>query len=275
MRLKLFIAVFLLAPLAAAQVFPPRTAPAPRYRLRKLTVAADELSPAVRRSIATKVLQAANKSENGMTISEVEQRVEDQLQLRGYFKALGNARLDRVRPGRRLPFADVTAVVDQGSRYRLGAITFKGTKGFSESQLRGAMPIKDGDIFDTSKIREGLSHLSELYGSTGYIDFTVVPDVQIDEHAKTIHLEMDVDEGERYTLGDLHVTGGPPEFRARLLRDWEKLKGKPPQGKSYTAFFNDHRRLLPKPYYFMPAIEARRDDQKHVFEPYLVIEEWK
>ena len=61
---------------------------------------------------------------------------------------------------------DITIPIEEGSRYRLGGITFKNKKALNNAKaLRALFPIKDGDIADRSKIAKGLENLRKAYGS--------------------------------------------------------------------------------------------------------------
>ena len=161
------------------------------------------------------------------------------------------------------------------SHLRLAGIDFIGVKIFTPAQARAEFPIKDGEPFNVAKVRRGLDRLRDKYNRLGYLNFVAALDTVEDSDLHTVRMRLDVDEGAQYLIGDLHVTGGPDAFRAQLLRDWEPLKGQPPDGVAYARFFSQHRRLLPKPYLFMPAIEARRDEQTHRIESYLIIDERK
>ncbi len=160
------------------------------------------------------------KTFDASKLSEDAERVRDAYQQKGYFKALVQDPQTKIRdthPGiLRIPFkhygvgkrVDITVPIEEGDRYRLAAITFKGNKNLSNVKaLRSVFPIKDGDIFDTSLIRKGLENLRKAYAEFGYINFTVVPDTQIDENKKTITLEMDIDEGKPYSVRRIEFQG--------------------------------------------------------------------
>ena len=72
--------------------------------------------------------------------------------------------------------------VEEGERYRLKAVIFSGNKTVTNVDLlRRAIPMKDGDIFNTKLMRDGIKNLHDLYGALGFINFTPVPDTEIDD----------------------------------------------------------------------------------------------
>jgi outer membrane protein insertion porin family len=146
--------------------------------------------------------------------------VREALQNRGYFKANVGQPLTQIRdtghegfhipllqhgPGKAM---DITVPVEEGDRYRLGAITFKGNKTITnEKALRSVFPIKDGDIFSRQKIAKGLENLKNAYGTQGFINFTSIPTPSFDEQKKTVSFEIDIDEGKQFSVRRIEFEG--------------------------------------------------------------------
>jgi len=153
-------------------------------------------------------------------LQEDTERVRQDYQEHGYFKAVVDdptTVLHDTKQGLlRVPFkhhdigkaVDITIPVEEGDQYHLGTITFKNSKvGVNTTALRRLFPMKDGDVFDTSKVRKGLDNLTKAYGELGYIKFTGVPDTQIDESKKLINLDVDLDEGAQYYVRRIEFVG--------------------------------------------------------------------
>ena len=59
----------------------------------------------------------------------------------------------RPNKGKRI---DIQMTIEEGGRYRLGAITFSGNKEITNLKaLRATFPIKDGDWFNATAIQQG------------------------------------------------------------------------------------------------------------------------
>jgi hypothetical protein len=160
-------------------------------------------------------------------------RVRQAYQERGYFKVLvSDPEVNVIRQNSRHELIDVTISVEEGHQYRLKDISFSNQRAFTEAELRKLIPMNAGDIFDVSKIHQGLENLRVLYGSYGYVNFTPVPDTKIDEDANLISLVIDVDEGGLFHWGKLTVTGveSEPGARQRLLKAWQAYEGMPYDG---------------------------------------------
>jgi outer membrane protein insertion porin family len=146
--------------------------------------------------------------------------VREALQNRGYFKgSVGDPQTkirDTGHAGFHIPLIqggagkamDITIPVDEGERYKLGSITFSNNKAYPNSKmLRSLFPMKDGDIFDRSKIVKGLDNLKTFYASGGYINFTSIPTPSFDEQKKLASFDIDVDEGKQFTVRRIEFSG--------------------------------------------------------------------
>ncbi len=116
------------------------------------------------------------KTYDATKLDEDMELVREQLQNRGYFKAVVAEPQTKIRDtghsGFHIPLVqhgpgkaiDITVPIEEGERYRLGSITFKGNKAITNTKaLRGLFPIKDGDIFNRQKIAKGLENLKNAY----------------------------------------------------------------------------------------------------------------
>jgi outer membrane protein insertion porin family len=146
--------------------------------------------------------------------------VREALQNRGYFKGnvgdpqtqirdTGHTKfhiwLIRPGPGKSM---DITVPIEEGDRYKLGGITFKGNKAIANTAaLRSLFVIKDGDIFSREKIAKGLENLKNAYGTQGYINFTSVPVPRIDEDKKLVYFDIDLDEGKQFSVRRIEFQG--------------------------------------------------------------------
>jgi len=166
-------------------------------------------------------------------LNEISDQIRDAFQQQGYLKALvGDPTITVLRSHATNKLADVVVSVSMGRRYRLKGISFKSAKVFPASELRREFPIDAGDIFDITKLRTGISQLRRLYVSHGYMNFTPVPDSQIDDGAGLISVNIDVDEGPIFHTGRLTVDGeeSVAGARQRMLKAWQSYEG---------AVFND------------------------------------
>jgi hypothetical protein len=134
------------------------------------------------------------------------------------------------------PVWDLILSVREGQQYRLASIRWRNVREFPEQQLRDLMPIGDGDFFDRSKIARGLDAIRKLYDTGGFINFTSVPETELDEANTRIYLTIDVDEGKLFRWGELHITGLDEGPAHALIRAWDDMHGKPSLSETLSDF---------------------------------------
>jgi outer membrane protein insertion porin family len=151
-------------------------------------------------------------------LDEDAERVRYAYQDRGYFKAqtaepqtnvrdAGGINPFTLRPskGKRI---DILLPVEEGERYKLGGITFKGNKAVTNLKvLRAQFAIKDGEYFNRTIFGKGLEQLRKAYGELGYINFVGSPVPRFDEAKKLIYLDIDIDEGKPFYVSRIEFQG--------------------------------------------------------------------
>jgi outer membrane protein insertion porin family len=117
----------------------------------------------------------------------------------------------RPNKGKRI---DILMPMEEGSRYRLGTITFSGNKAVSNVKaLRATFAVKDGEWFNATLIGKGLENLKKAYGQMGYINFGAIPKPSYDDEKKTVSLAIDIDEGKPFYVSRIEFEGN------RITRD--------------------------------------------------------
>jgi hypothetical protein len=146
-----------------------------------------------------------------------EQSLKDAWLTHGYFKVNATAQAHSLGGNSSEERFLVTAHVEEGLQYHLRNIRFVGDSTFPETELRAAIPMRDGEIFNVGLIRTGINALTELYGSKGFIDFTVVPDTDTDDDQRpSIALVLNLDPQKQYHVGNVDIAGLDPKLEARL-----------------------------------------------------------
>jgi outer membrane protein insertion porin family len=151
-------------------------------------------------------------------LDEDTERVRQAYRDRGYFKALTSEPTTHVRDAGGInPFTlrpsrgkriDILMPVEEGERYRLGGITFKGNKAYPNTKaLRAQFAQKDGEFFNATLFSKGLEQLRKAYGEGGFINFVGNPTPRVDEAKKLIYLDIDIDEGKPFYVSRIEFTG--------------------------------------------------------------------
>lgn len=187
--------------------------------------------------------------------------VRDAMQERGYFKANveGIPYLAIAQASERRYVLAIT--IEAGPQYRLGHLQFGSASDssllFPEAVLRQQVHLQEGDVFDVSKIRDGLGAIGRLYGSKGYIDATPEPDTTIDEKDSRVDLFIKVDEEQRYIISKIVLLGLDSRAQNKLTLPQEN--GSPFNSALWSNFFEENKPHLPIDASPSKNIQVRRD----------------
>jgi outer membrane protein assembly factor BamA len=175
---------------------------------------------------------------------EMEERVRALFQDRGYFGAVLNSlRIKPNDPVAAPKAVTVEADVLEGPRYTLAEIGFVGNQAVSTPALRSGFPLKKGNLFGRDKIASGLDALRDLYLSSGFIDFTAIPDTQSLSNA-TVILSVSVTEGRQYHMGKLEIFARK-EIADRLRTEWRMAERAVFDFTYLDKYIGSNRSLLP------------------------------
>jgi outer membrane protein assembly factor BamA len=119
------------------------------------------------------------------------------LQDNGYFKAAVKPLSEQLPDKRGTHQFVVTFDIDAGPQYRIGQIGFRNNRVFSAEELRSMFELASGDIFSPATVQQGLDHMHSAYVERRYLNFTSVPDANIDDERHVISVVIDCDEGEQ------------------------------------------------------------------------------
>lgn len=106
--------------------------------------------------------------------------------------------------------------VTEGNRITVADVSFVGNEILSNDDLKGAMAVKPEGFFwwrpgqyDESRLDEDLFvNLPSLYAKEGFLDFEVLGDsLVIDPQTGKSRVEIAVNEGPRYRVGDFGISG--------------------------------------------------------------------
>jgi len=151
-------------------------------------------------------------------------------------------------------------VLNEGAQYRLKAITFEKNRVVSNQEaLRTQFPLKDGDVFSVGAIGTGLERLRKAYGQLGYINFTAVPEQNVDDTQHLVTLVIDCEEGKPFVVGKIDVTGVSPEFAAELKSRFFLKTGNVYDARLFELFFDQNAKLLPPGFAIEKNCEFRQN----------------
>ncbi|ESY72955.1 outer membrane protein assembly factor BamA [Mesorhizobium sp. M0051] len=117
--------------------------------------------------------------------------------------------------------------ITEGERTQIAAINFVGNSAYSSRRLSDVINTKRSswvsfilrdDVYDEDKLRADQELLRRFYYNHGYADFQVVSAVgELDSATNKYTVTITVQEGDRYTFGDVSVESTIPEVDGKAL----------------------------------------------------------
>ncbi|MER8442990.1 outer membrane protein assembly factor BamA [Mesorhizobium sp. M1066] len=117
--------------------------------------------------------------------------------------------------------------ITEGDRTQIAAINFVGNSAYSSRRLSDIINTKRSswvsfilrdDVYDDDKLRADQELLRRFYYNHGYADFQVVSAVgELDSATNKYTVTITVQEGDRYTFGDVSVESSIPEVDGKSL----------------------------------------------------------
>jgi len=116
---------------------------------------------------------------------------------------------------------NVTIPVNEGKSYRWAKSVWDGNDKLTVEDLGTALGMNPGDLADGLKIDAGLKNVTKAYGKRGFLQPTIQPSTEFDDAASLVTYSFKINEGPRYFMGDLIITGLPPADAADLKSKWQ------------------------------------------------------
>ncbi len=116
------------------------------------------------------------------------------------------------KPLMRVDFGSYNAEVDykvvEGAQYRVGSITITHKiEGLKTDDLRDALLLKEGKVFNIKRMRKDIQNLEEKVGNFGFAYVKVSPQMNKNVEGKVISLNYVIQPGEPVTIKDVIISG--------------------------------------------------------------------
>ena len=155
-------------------------------------------------------------------VDQLDQDVEavlDYYRTRGYLRASSpGVRRDPVDDGR----VDLVIPIHEGEKYTVAGVGFGRMTVFKPEELYPALTLNGGDGYSSKKMRDDIKMIRSYYGSRGYADATVTPDIR-DAGPNKVNIVYRITEGSRYRVGRVNIEGNT-KTKDKVIRREMPLK---------------------------------------------------
>lgn len=149
-------------------------------------------------------------------------RVLNYYHARGYLRASASVERVPVEDDR----VDLLITISEGSRFTVDGVGFGKMTVFQASKLAPALTLTAGDAYSVTKMRDDIRTIRNFYGSRGYADAAVSPDIR-DVSATSVHITYRIVEGRPYRVGQVTIEGNDKTQDRVIRRELPMKPGEP------------------------------------------------
>jgi outer membrane protein insertion porin family len=112
---------------------------------------------------------------------------------------------------------NITIPVSEGDQFKISSVEFSGNKVFGDDEIKKRITLIPNTPFSKANLRRDIFSISELYSENGYAVAAITPDLIPDENAKLVKVSLKIDEGDKYRIGKIEISGNT-KTRDKVIR---------------------------------------------------------
>ncbi len=120
--------------------------------------------------------------------------------------------------------------ISEGDQYKISSIDFTGNKAFDNETIKKKIKLSPDSIFQKNMLEKDIFAISTLYSENGYALISVTPDLTPDDKNRTVKVTLNIEEGDKYTIGRIEVSGNT-KTRDKVIRREVRLD----EGDTYDS----------------------------------------
>ena len=140
---------------------------------------------------------------NAVALDEDISKLEDFYRSKGYWRAKVGSPKRVARSGKGV---DLIVPVNEGPKYTVNAVSFPNIKVFTREGLLPALTLIDNMPYSSKKVRDDVRAIRSYYGSRGYADVLVKPDIKELSEAR-VNIIYRITPGGRKKVGRVNIQG--------------------------------------------------------------------
>ena len=129
-----------------------------------------------------------------------------------------------------------TIRIEEGARYRLREIRFRGNDHFLRAELMALVGNREGQFVDYVGLERDQESIAAHYRDSGYLDVRITTQLHFDEGKDTTVAQLGIEEGPRYRLGKVVVQGNLLTDPVVVFREVGISEGSPAGEKDLLKF---------------------------------------
>lgn len=113
----------------------------------------------------------------------------------------------------------LTIPVEEGERFRTGDVDLSGEflEDHPKEELMKLVTLESGEWFSSTRLRETMQKVGDVYKDEGYAYVELVPNTAVDEDEKIVGLDINIKTGKKVRFGRIRVVGNT-RTRDKVIR---------------------------------------------------------
>ncbi|MFI5340286.1 MAG: outer membrane protein assembly factor BamA [Candidatus Methylomirabilales bacterium] len=115
--------------------------------------------------------------------------------------------------------------VQEGPQYRIGELSVKGNRLFTEPEIRGLIKSRAGGIFSREGVQGDVTAITDRYAERGYLFADVAPVIDILRNETKVNVSLEITEGRQAYINRIDITGNVRTRDKVIRRDIRLVEG--------------------------------------------------
>ena len=111
----------------------------------------------------------------------------------------------------------LTIPIEEGEQFRWGSFEIEGIDTFDPDLVKAGYNIIPGEVINYVALKNSNEELKKLYSTNGYLDMTVIPNMNPDPDTKTVDVKIIIEEGKQYIVNRIDFAGNT-KTRDKVMR---------------------------------------------------------
>jgi outer membrane protein insertion porin family len=141
---------------------------------------------------------------------------------RGYLEFTAESTQVSLSPDRTKVF--ITININEGAKFTVSDVALSGELLLPEAELRALIPVKNGDVFNRTRLADGAKAISDRLGREGYAFAGVNTVPEIDREKQTVAFNFIVDPGRRVYVRRINIAGNVQTRDEVIRREMRQLE---------------------------------------------------
>jgi outer membrane protein insertion porin family len=116
--------------------------------------------------------------------------------------------------------------IDAGDQYKVGELKLEECGIFKCEELVKAFGLRKGDVVNFKRVKDTLDNFKKLYGNYGYINWSYIPEQNLDPKAKTMDLTLKFQPSNQFLVHRINFVGNTKTRDKVIRREFVLEEGK-------------------------------------------------